>query len=104
MDIDVDELATPLFHGFAHKAACQMEYNPKNKDGFRLADGENTERLWSELSRLTSITKEMSPSNRQDLISDALIHRGEKILHSIGRCLLSVTLSTPLYPPSLWRV
>ena len=45
-----------------------------------MADGENIERFWSSLGQLAYITREMSASPRQDLLVDALLHMGKKVL------------------------
>lgn len=42
--------------------------------GYGICDGENVERLWSYLRRFSAITKEMSPSHRTDLLTEALLH------------------------------
>ena len=55
-----------------------MLYHPHRKDGFRMADGENTERLWSKLDQFAYMSREMTPANRQDLLTDVLIHIGEQ--------------------------
>jgi hypothetical protein len=39
-----------------------------------LADGETLERLWAYLRPFGSMTKEMTPSNRVELLADALQH------------------------------
>lgn len=67
-------VAVPIFHAYAHEAACQHRYSPRNKTGFGMVDGENVERLWSFLGRFSKMTKEMSPANRIDVLNDALTH------------------------------
>lgn len=64
----------PIFHAYAHEAACQQKYSPRNLEGFGLQDGENIERLWSYVGKFARMTKEMSSANRIDLLTDALSH------------------------------
>ena len=49
-----------------------------------MTDGEQMERLWSFLRRMAFITKEMTPSHRIDLLTDALLHYSRKQLDKIG--------------------
>ncbi|XP_049331675.1 uncharacterized protein LOC111195712 isoform X3 [Astyanax mexicanus] len=69
-------LAVPAFHVYGHKLQCQIMYSTRRLDGFGLTDGEGMERLWSFLRRFARITKEMTPSHRMDLLTDALLHYG----------------------------
>ena len=39
-----------------------------------MTDGEVAERLWAYLRRYSRMTKEMRPSHRIDILSDALLH------------------------------
>lgn len=59
-------------------------YSPRHKFGFGVADGENLERLWSFLGRFSSKTKEMSPANRTDSLSDAMLHYASKKSPKLG--------------------
>ena len=43
-------------------------------EGFALSDGEVCERLWSFMRRFSRMTKEMRPSHRVDVLTDALLH------------------------------
>ncbi len=72
--LDRCQVAIPIFHSYAHNALCQHRFSPRNAEGFGLTDGENVERLWSFLGRFAKMSKEMSPSNRIDLLSNALMH------------------------------
>lgn len=42
--------------------------------GYGLTDGEVLERLWSFLRRFSKMTKEMRPSHRVDVLTDALLY------------------------------
>nr|XP_055072675.1 uncharacterized protein LOC129452673 isoform X3 [Misgurnus anguillicaudatus] len=56
----------------------QIKYSTRWLDGFGLTDGEGMERLWSFLQRFARVTKEMTPSHRLDLLTDALLHYGRR--------------------------
>ncbi|XP_048035513.1 uncharacterized protein LOC125261015 isoform X2 [Megalobrama amblycephala] len=71
-------LAVPAFHVYGHKLPCQIKYSTRRLDGFGLTDGEGMERLWSFLRRFARVTKEMTPSHRLDLLTDALLHYGRR--------------------------
>ena len=45
---------------------------------------EYVERLWAYLRNFTSMTKEMRPSHRVDVLSDALRHYRRKTTEKIG--------------------
>ena len=65
-DILPDELlarltfGTTAMHAYGHQWACQLVYNPRIREGLGLSDGEGTERLWSKLRKLISITRQMA--------------------------------------------
>ncbi|XP_065900756.1 uncharacterized protein [Dysidea avara] len=73
------EFAIPVFHVYGHTSQCQIIRNPRNITGFGLSDGEVVERLWSFLRRFSSMTKEMRPSHRVDVLTDALLYYCRKI-------------------------
>jgi len=62
----------------------QLQYNPRNISGFGLSDGEVVERLWSYLRRFAAMTKEMHPSHRVDVLSDALMYYHMKSSSSLS--------------------
>ncbi|XP_062616844.1 uncharacterized protein LOC134278551, partial [Saccostrea cucullata] len=76
--------SVPVFHSYGHTASCQMIMSPRQTLGNGLTDGEGIERLWSYLGHFSCITKEMTPENRTDLLTDALIHYGQKIREKQG--------------------
>ena len=61
----------------------QIKYNPRNILGFGLSDGEVVERVWSYLRRFSAMTKEMHPSHRIDVLSDALTYYCQKSARNI---------------------
>ncbi|KAK9960457.1 hypothetical protein ABG768_008312 [Culter alburnus] len=77
-------LAVPAFHVYGHKLPCQIKYSTRRLDGFGLTDGEGMERLWSFLQRFARVTKEMTPSHRLDLLTDALLHYGRRKSTDLG--------------------
>ena len=82
--LDKCVVAVPIFHGYAHNAMCRNQFSPRNIEGFGLTDGENVERLWSYLGRISRMTKEMSSGNRIDLLSDVLYHYCRKKQRKLG--------------------
>ena len=52
----------------------QVSRSPRNIAGYGLSDGEVVEWLWAYLRRFASMTKEMRPSHRIDVLSDAIKH------------------------------
>ncbi|XP_028407836.1 uncharacterized protein LOC114530414 [Dendronephthya gigantea] len=68
------KLACPQFHVYGHGATCQLMCSPRRLDGWGLVDGEVLERLWSYLRLFRKMTKEMSASHREDILSDALYY------------------------------
>lgn len=53
--------------------------------GIGLTDGESIERLWSYLGGFSKITKEMTPENRVDLLTDGLLNYGRKVKENLGK-------------------
>ena len=49
-----------------------------------MTDGEGIERLWSYLRGFKRITKEMTINNRQDLLTDAMLHHTFKKVDGLG--------------------
>lgn len=56
----------------------KLSYSPRYKEGFGLSDGEVLKRLWSFLRPFCRMTKEMRPSHRVDVLSDALSYYSRK--------------------------
>ncbi|XP_052694490.1 uncharacterized protein LOC128172782 [Crassostrea angulata] len=59
------KFVVPVFHSYAHNMACQLEFGQRFVEGTGLNDG--VARLWSYLRKFSSITKEMTVSNRHYL-------------------------------------
>lgn len=62
----------------------QLEFGQRFVEGTGLNDGEGVERLWSYLRKFSSITKEMTVSNRHHLLVDALEHYSNRIKEKLG--------------------
>lgn len=62
----------------------QIMYSTRRLPGFGLTDGEGMERLWSFLRRFSRVTKEMTPSHRLDLLTDALLYYGRRKSADLG--------------------
>lgn len=62
----------------------QLNYGQRCTPGTGLTDGEGIERLWSYLRGFSKITKEMNLNNRQDLLTEALLHYTEKQVWNLG--------------------
>ncbi|CAC5390360.1 unnamed protein product [Mytilus coruscus] len=60
------------------KAPNSLMYGQRFADATGLTDGEGIERLWSYLRGFRKITKEMTINNRQDLLTEAMLHHTEK--------------------------
>lgn len=87
--LKVLSLAIPKWHIYAHTMNCQMEYHPKIKPGFGLADGEGTERLWSKGKCMKGMTKRQRHERRIDLLTEKFIYINERLQCNIGPSLLN---------------
>ena len=65
----------------------QLTYGQRYAKSTGLTDGEGIERLWSYLRGFRRITKEMSIGNRQDLLTEALLHHTEKQIWNLGKII-----------------
>lgn len=59
-------------------------YNPRHLENLGLSDGETLEKLWSYLQKFSPMTKEMRPSHRIDVLSDALKYYSHKAISGLG--------------------
>ena len=62
----------------------QVEYSPRRIEGFGLCDGEQVERLWAFLRHFATTTREMTASNRVDVLTEALLHYARNSVNQIG--------------------
>ena len=58
--------------------------SPRYQTGFGLTDGEIMEQLWSFLRRFSKMTKEMQPSHRIDVLTDALLYYSKRSAKNIS--------------------
>lgn len=66
--------------------SMQVNSSPRRTDGIGRADGEGCERFWAYLRQFSCISKEMSPSHRIDLLTDATIYYARRKLEIMGQC------------------
>ncbi|XP_065906279.1 uncharacterized protein [Dysidea avara] len=76
---------TPLDHSCP--ACSTIQFSPRIIEGFGLSDGEGMERMWSFLRPFSRMTKEMGPSHRIDVLSDAILYYGQKGIDNIGKLI-----------------
>ena len=50
-----------------------------------MSDGEQTERLWAFLRNFAKTTREMTPGNRTDALTEALLHYARNSINQIGK-------------------
>jgi len=67
-----------------------MQFNPRRLEGIGCCDGEGVERFWSYARHFAPITKEMTPSHRLDLLTDAFLFYGNRKKANIGGDLSSL--------------
>ena len=65
----------------------QIEFSPRRQNGYGLTDGEGIERLWSYLRGFSSQTKEMNAGRRTDILTDALLHYGNRQIQQFGKLI-----------------
>lgn len=75
------------------KFIIQICYNPRYQDNFGLTDGEVMERMWSYLRRFSRMTKEMRPSHRVDVLSDALLYYGRQSANNLSTYIMHMHIS-----------
>ncbi|KAI8143101.1 hypothetical protein BJV82DRAFT_613516 [Fennellomyces sp. T-0311] len=85
----VRRCAVGIFHAYAHKPSCQVEYNPKYISGFGMTDGEWSERLWSYMNGYIPTTRHMSSEHRILTLTIALDYFKRKRINSIGQTLVN---------------
>ncbi|KAG2216360.1 hypothetical protein INT45_001612 [Circinella minor] len=77
-------IAVGIFHILNHSPACQLTCHPRVNAGWGLQDGENLERMWSNLSGFISMTRSMSSLNRRLILSTALEFYAQQKIDTIG--------------------
>jgi hypothetical protein len=63
---------------------CKVKFNPRRINGIGQVDGECVERFWAWARHFAPITKEMTPSHRVNLLTDAFLYYGGRKADSIS--------------------
>lgn len=63
--------SVPKFHINAHREFCRSVFSPYLLPEFARYDGEGVERRWALTNPFASITNEMGPGSRRDMLDDA---------------------------------
>ncbi|KAI0747825.1 hypothetical protein C8Q80DRAFT_1316398 [Daedaleopsis nitida] len=71
LDTHSMEWSVPKFHINAHREYCRSAYSPYLLPEFGRYDGEGVERCWALTNPYASITKEMGPGSRRDMLDNA---------------------------------
>jgi len=62
----------------------QVNYSPRRTEGIGKCEGEAMERMWSYLRRFSCMTKEMTASHRNDLLTDGCLYYARRNLETMG--------------------
>lgn len=76
-------------HAYAHIQSCQVQRNPKFRDGFGLSDGEASERLWAYLNAFVRMTRKMGQYNRHLVVYRAIICRNKEKKANMGEYIIN---------------
>jgi hypothetical protein len=113
------KMAVPIFHAYGHQVSCQVKgfcfyfhklynnyfaqvtYRPRRVPGFGLVDGGAIERLWAYLRPFVKITREMTPSHRENLLAAALMHFAIKKEKQLGEFSLRIITMSWYVPGTL---
>ena len=82
MFVSMSNMMLELF--LVTQCSQQLRNSPRYKPGFGCTDGEVLERLWSYLRRFSRMTKEMRPSHRIDVLTDALLYYGRQAASNLS--------------------
>ena len=66
----------------------QILYNPKRKADFRLADGENIERFWSDMDNFSRTSRTMTKTHRQDVLAFVFLNYGNRVINEARMYIL----------------
>ncbi|KAI7847466.1 hypothetical protein BDC45DRAFT_575794 [Circinella umbellata] len=77
-------IAVGVWHITGHKPSCQIKYRPRLVKHFGLTDGETLERMWSFLSSMINMCRNMSPMNRRLTLTLALDAYAAQRINNIG--------------------
>ncbi len=79
------EFVVPAFHITTHEFSCHLQYHPRCNKHVGLSDGEGCERVWSNIRHLVTSGRYSEPFVRQQQLSNALLHLGERKRQSLWR-------------------
>jgi hypothetical protein len=77
----------PSFHINAHRADCFFSLHPDFSPDVGYVDGEDVERLWSQLGNLSSIVRQSSKASRFEQLEDSLAHFWESKYFALPQLL-----------------
>ena len=66
--VNYDKLFLPVFHSYAHDLKCRSKFSPKYMTDIGIEDGENMDRLWSQMPYACH-SRYMRPETRRDFIT-----------------------------------
>ena len=71
----------------------QLKYGQRFTEGTGSIDGEGMERLWAYERGFSGPSKEMSLSNRRDLLTDGLLNFRRRSFYTLGNILFNICYS-----------
>ncbi|TEB24645.1 hypothetical protein FA13DRAFT_1638343 [Coprinellus micaceus] len=80
--------ATSIMHSYAHQHECQLINNPRYRLGIGLSDGEGTERVWSQMTGLVGIERNLSRHRRIFMLDCRLMAIAEGAKERLGSNLV----------------
>ncbi|KAG2210432.1 hypothetical protein INT45_012182 [Circinella minor] len=83
-DVGYAPIAVGVWHTTGHKPSCQIKYHPRLVKHFGLTDGETLERMWSFLSSMINMCRNMSSMNRRLTLTLALDAYAAQRMNNIG--------------------
>ncbi|KAG2214826.1 hypothetical protein INT45_009800 [Circinella minor] len=83
-DVGYAPIAVGVWHITGHKPSCQIKYHPRLVKHFGLTDGETLERMWSFLSSMINMCRNMSSMNRRLTLTLALDAYAAQRMNNIG--------------------
>lgn len=82
------QFGVPLMHATGHEKKCRDENALKLQEGVGTTDGEANERVWSQINKIATATKEMGPGNRNDTFDNYLDSYNWQKNMGLGGCLV----------------
>lgn len=82
------KFGTSVFHSYAHRWGCQLNYNPRLNKGWGLSDGEGLERDWSFLSPLVMPNRYSTRQHRLNTLHLRSMHRNRILRANAGQAVV----------------